>query len=252
MLENYQNVKNIPKNILENSQFLGNIPQIFWKIFNFRGIFPKSLGQFPILGEYSTKICGESFHNSLGRFPIFRKYSPNILENSQFLGNIPQIFRKISNFMGVFPKNMWWNHRKNVAKFPHQLLGKISHFRVKILYPNKLGNFPPKMDKFQKKYGIFPKNLVNKWINNILWIVPINYWGKFHILGYTYFSPKNWIKSRKSRKYSPNILRNFQVFGNIPQMFRKIFHFERIFPKYFGKFPIFRKYSPNILENFQF
>ena len=124
--------------VLEDSQFLGNIPQIFWKIFDFRGIFPKYLGQFPILGEYSPKICGGSFHNSFGRFPIFRKYSPNILKNFQFYGNITQkymaevsiIVLEDSQVLGNIPQ-IFWKIPNSLVNIP-QIFWKIPNFLVNI------------------------------------------------------------------------------------------------------------------------
>ena len=45
----------------------------------------------------------------------------------------------------------------NLGNFPHQLLRKIPHFRVKILFPNKLGNFPSKKWINSKKVGNIPQ-----------------------------------------------------------------------------------------------
>ena len=128
--------------VLEDAQFLGNIPQIFWKISNFLGIFSKYLGKFPICGEYSSKICGGSFHYSFKRFPIFRKYSPNVLENFPFLGNIPQMFRKIPNFGEYSPEICGGSFHNSFGRCP--IFRKYS--------PNILKNF--------QFYGNIPQKYV--------------------------------------------------------------------------------------------
>ena len=49
-----------------------------------------------------------NFNNSYGKFLIFKKYSPNILENFQFLGNIPQKYiEENSHFLGNIPQSIW-------------------------------------------------------------------------------------------------------------------------------------------------
>ena len=57
-----------------------------------------------------------------------------------------------------FPKNLenkWITYI--LGNFSNTLLGKIPHFKINILFPKELGDFPQKMDKFQKNQGIFPK-----------------------------------------------------------------------------------------------